>query len=28
LNAVVAFSLRSFTEFNRFSRRLYHSGWR
>jgi len=28
LNAVMAFILRFFTEFDRFSGRLYHSGWR
>jgi len=28
LNAVVDFILRFLTEFNRFSGRLYHSGWR
>jgi len=28
LNAVIAFILRLFTEFYRFSGRLYHSGWR
>jgi len=28
LNAVIAFILRFFTEFYRFSGRLHHSGWR
>jgi len=28
LNTVIALILRSFTEFDRFSGRLYHSGWR
>jgi len=28
LNAVIALILRFFTEFHRFSGRLYHSGWR
>jgi len=28
LNAVIAFILRLFTEFDRFSGGLYHSGWR
>jgi len=28
LNAVTAFILRFFTEFDRFWGRLYHSGWR
>jgi len=28
LNAVITFILRFFTEFDRFSGRLYHSGWR
>jgi len=28
LNAVIVFILRFFTEFDRFSGRLYHSGWR
>jgi len=28
LNAVMALILRFFTEFDRFSGRLYHSGWR
>jgi len=28
LNAVIALILRFFTEFDRFSGRLYHSGWR
>jgi len=28
LNAVIAFILRFLTEFDRFSGRLYHSGWR
>jgi len=28
LNAVIAFILRFFTEFDRFSGRLYHIGWR
>jgi len=28
LNAVVALILGFFTEFDRFSGRLYHSGWR
>jgi len=28
LNAVIALNLRFFTEFDRFSGRLYHSGWR
>jgi len=28
LNAVIALILRFFTEYDRFSDRLYHSGWR
>jgi len=28
LNAIIALILRFFTEFNRFSGRLYHRGWR
>jgi len=28
LNAVIALFLRFYTEFDRFSGRLYHSGWR
>jgi len=28
LNVVIALILRFFTEFGRFSGRLYHSGWR
>jgi len=28
LNAVIALILRFFTEFDRFSGRLYYSGWR
>jgi len=28
LNAVMALILHFFTEFDRFSGRLYHSGWR
>jgi len=28
LNAVIALILRFFTEFDRFSGRLYHNGWR
>jgi len=28
LNAIIALILRFFTEFDRFSGRLYHSGWR
>jgi len=28
LNAVIALILRFFTEFDGFSGRLYHSGWR
>jgi len=28
LNAVIAFILRFFTQFDRCSGRLYHSGWR
>jgi len=28
LNAVMAFILRFFTEFDCFTGRLYHSGWR
>jgi len=28
LNDVIALILRVFTEFDRFSGRLYHSGWR
>ena len=28
LNAIIAFILHFFTEFDRFSGRLYHSGWR
>jgi len=28
LNAVMALILRFLTEFDRFSGRLYHSGWR
>jgi len=28
LYAVIALSLRFFTEFDRFSGRLYYSGWR
>ena len=28
LNAIIALILRFFTEFHRFSGRLYHSGWR
>jgi len=28
LNAVIALILRFFTEFDRFSGQLYHSGWR
>jgi len=28
LNAVIALILRFFTGFDRFSGRLYHSGWR
>jgi len=28
VNGVIAFILRVFTEFDRFSGRLYHSGWR
>jgi len=28
LNAVIALILRFSTEFDRFSGRLYHSGWR
>jgi len=28
LNAVIAFILRFFAEFDRFSGRLYHGGWR
>jgi len=27
-NAIIAYILRFFTEFDRLSGRLYHSGWR
>jgi len=28
LNAIIAYILRFITEFDRFSGRVYHSGWR